>query len=431
MVMPIDFQELKKKHRTIPKTKPPTEKKPPLVQTEPQAESEVDSDGKNLFQKKLLIKQLFDENQDLPLEDFLVDYINKGDGKKMGKTISPLKGIREGLEDMLNIQQLKDLLGGFRNMRNNNNNKKEEEEDNSNNNMMAMLPLLQQIQNKGNNGGNKDGMFGGIDPSIMMMLMNSGKKGGSNDLGQLFFMMSMAKLLNPQQQNTNTGNTNSNQQQGNMNADVISSLYKELQNVMGQQQQQKPAIDPMTMLMINSINKSNQVPPPTNQNFEVILDKFNTMMSNNQAQQFSMALQQSNDRFERGMEMVAGALNREKPEERIRSSLSLFREITGDKREKGEKELEFDLKRQELKMREEGRIDMLDREERAVERENAKSERLTGIATTVLDKVIGSSVGNLVQDVMSAKSESGSRRGRKGGKQIPQSDFDPSYLDEL
>ncbi len=360
-------------------------------------------------------------------------YISQSDEKKMGKTVSPLKGIREGLEDMLNIEQLKELLGGFRGMKNNNKRKAEDDESNdSGNDMMSMLPLIQQMQNKGgNNNGNNGGMFDGIDPTMLMMMMNSGKK-NNNNLGQLFFMLSMAKLQN---NNNNNNNNSGNTQQTNSNVsnDVITSLYKELQNVMNQQQQKQP-IDPMTMLMINSINKSNQTPPPANQNFEIILDKFNTMMTNNQAQQFTMALQQSNDRFERGMEMIAGALNRERPEEKLMSNFNLFRELAGDKRQKSVQEMEFDIKRQELVLKHQDRNDLLAAEERQVVREDAKTSRLMETATTVLDKVFTNGVGNLVKDVMSAKSESGNsgqRKGRRGRKEAPVEEFDPSYLDDL
>ena len=74
---------------------------------------------------------------------------------------------------------------------------------------------------------------------------------------------------------------------------------------------------------------------------------------------------------------------------------------------------------------------MVDREERGVIREDKKSERFMNIGETVLDKVIGKGLGNLVNDLMSVKG-SGEDKGSKGGKAptSAQQDFDPSLLDD-
>ncbi|MCP4762572.1 MAG: hypothetical protein GY870_12400 [archaeon] len=421
--MPIDVDSLKKKHGQDAKV---FQKKPPLVKKAEEENPFADSpktiyeNSRDLKEKRELIRKIFDDNTDLPVEDMLMHYFTQGDGKKMGKTVSPLKGIREGLEDMLNIQQLKDLVQGFRTIKEQPKNEEEDMSDN-NQNLMTMLPLFQKMQ-----GGN-----GQIDPMMMMMLMNGmggGQKQGNN-MGQLFLMMSMLNM-NTNQQQQQQSNPNGTPVQPNQanNAEMIKSIYQELQNVMNQQQQ-KPTIDPMTLMMMQSINKSNQSQNNGGQNIEVLLDKFNTMMQNNQTNQMAMIMQSQNDKFERGMEMIAGALHRDRPEEKILNNFQLFRELTGDKREKNVHEMEYDLKKQELGFKEAARRDMLDREERAQVRDGEKSNRIMDTASTVLDKVIGNGLGQLVGDLMSAKKPKAAQLGRAEGQQSQ--DFDSSLLDDL
>ncbi len=442
--MPIDFDAMKKQQV---KTTYPRRSKPPLVKkTMENSESLPKSDPlphlpteEEMESKRKLIKQLFDENSDLPLEEMLLQHLNitpTKDGKKMGKTISPLKGIREGLEDMLNIQQLKDLVMGFRNMKKdngNNQNNNQQQNNNNNNNMMSFLPLLQQMQN-----GN-----GQTDPTTLMLMMNmmggqnNNNNSGGNDMGQLYFMITMMNMMN---QNGNQKNQNSNgnnqQNQPNLNADIIKAIYAELQNVMSKQgqQSQQSTIDPNMMLLMNMMNKQgqNQNIKPDN-TVEVLLDKFNSMMQNNQSQQMAVIMQQNNDKWERGMEMIAGALNHERPEERFMNSFKMFREITGDQRQKSEKEMEYDLRREELILKRQDRGDLLATEERQIIREDAKSARILDIGAVVLDKVIGKGLGSLVGDLMSAKKDSGGDREQRRGRTKAQKNekFDSSLLDEL
>ena len=428
--MPINIEELKKKHgqskTSVPKptpAKPPLTTKPPEINT-PVFEDTMPEDPKVLEQKRKLINQLFDENKDLPIEEMLMYYFTEGEGKKMGKTVSPLKGIREGLEDMLNIQQLSELVKGFRTTNQQQKQKEEEEESmGDNSNLLTLLPFLQKMQNGGMDTTK-------LDPTMLMLAMGmSGQKQSNNNMGQLFLMMSMANMFaqqQPQQQNTSSGT--STQANPAINAELIKSLYQELQNVMSQQQ--KLQIDPVTLMMINAINKSNQNQgSASNQNIEVLLDKFNNMMQNNQQQQMAMLMQQSNDRFERGMEMIASALHREKPEEKILNNFQLFRELTGEKRERSKDEMTYDIEKRKLELQEMARRDMLDREERQQVREEQKSSHILETASSVLDKVIGNGLGNLVKDVMSVKSEGGKRRGRGGVEELQ--DFDSSLLDDL
>ena len=100
----------------------------------------------------------------------------------------------------------------------------------------------------------------------------------------------------------------------------------------------------------------------------------------------------------------------------------------GDKRERSKDEMEFDLKRKELEIQEYGRRDMLDREERQMIREDAKGARVMDVASTVLDKVVGDGLGQLVGDLMSVKNKKGGRRGR--ASKPPVQSYDASLLDE-
>lgn len=427
--MPINIEELKRKHgqssTSIPKetpSKPPLTDKPKTETLDDVFEDTKKEDPAVLEKKRELIKQLFDENKDLPIEEMLMYYFTEGDGKKMGKTVSPLKGIREGLEDMLNIQQLSELVKGFRNVNQKQPQKEEEEDMGDNSNLLTLLPFLQKMQNGGMDTSK-------LDPTMLLLAMGmSGQKQSNSNLGQLFLMMSMANMFAQQPQQQATASGSSTQPNPAINAEMIKTLYQELQNVMNQQQ--KPQIDPVTLMMINAINKSNQNQgTASNQNIEILLDKFNSMMQNNQQQQMAMLMQQSNDKFERGMEMIASALHREKPEEKILSNFQLFRELTGEKRERSRDEMDYDIKKREIELQEMARRDMLDREERQQVREEQKSSRIMETASTVLEKVIGNGLGNLVKDVMSVKGDTGKRRGR--GSIEDTTDFDSSLLDNL
>lgn len=436
--MPLNIEELKKRHgqnasqftKKYPESTEPFFEDKSETKTKKKAKKNEDEDepineSKERLQKKReLITKLFDENQDLPMEEMLTYYFTEGEGKKMGKTVSPLKGIREGLEDMLNIQQLQDLIKGFRDRKKQSNTQQDEidEDMGDDNSLITMLPFLQKMQNGGMD-------VGKIDPLMLMLSMGmGGQKKSNNNLGQLFLMMSMANMFAQQPQQTQIGNNGNPNQQPTpaINAEMIKSLYTELQKVM--ESQSKPQFDPMTLLMIDAIKKSNaNNGAASNQNIEILLDKFNQMMQNNQTQTMAMLMERSNEKFEKGMEMIASALHREKPEEKMMNYFGLFRELAGDRREKTKDEMEYDLKRKEMELQEFARRDMLDREEREKEREEMKSQRMMDTAGVVLDKVIGNGIGHLVKDVMSVRG--------KGDKQkntgFSQEEIDPSLLDDL
>ena len=273
--------------------------------------------------------------------------------KKVTKSVSPLKGIREGLEDMLNIQQLKDLVMGFNNMRTDKKNQEvdNQQNNNNNNNMAFMMPFIQKMQS-----GNSK-----IDPLMMSLLMgmmgkNNNNSGGGNDMGQLLLMMNMANMFNQNNQGNhqnqgNKQNQGNQQNQGGINPVIFKNIIEEMQNVIQKQtqQNQQPTIDPNMILLLNMMNKTNGNPEmKTSNTVEVLLDKFNSIINNNQTQQMNMIMQQNQDKWERSMEMMAGAFNRERPEDRFMKNFELFRNITGDQRQKSTEEMGFDLKRQEL-----------------------------------------------------------------------------------
>lgn len=362
-------------------------------------------------EKAKLIEQLFDENKDIPIEEMLTRVI------KTGKTVSSLKGVRETLEDIMNIEQLSELISTMRKTKIANINKKndpeeEEEEDNS---MMTMLPFLQKMKNGGLDSSQ-------MDPTMLALAMGSQGK-GKNNMGQLFFMMSMANLFAGNQQQNGSNNKNNNQNP-NLSMDMIKGLYNEFQSVIKQQQQ--PAIDPTLMLVLKMMQQNqNQKPNNDNGNIAMLIDKFNTMINNNQSQQMSMLMQQSNDKFERGMELIAGALNREKPEDRMYKSFELFRNLQGDSRAKSKDEMVFDIENKKLDIEKDKHVDILNREERQIVREDAKSGRLLDTAETILNKVVGQSIGALVSDISNA------RGGKKNVSASGKKGFDATLLDEL
>ncbi|MFW9881932.1 MAG: hypothetical protein ACFFG0_53390, partial [Candidatus Thorarchaeota archaeon] len=265
---------------------------------------------------------------------------------------------------------------------------------------------------------------------MMAMGRGSGNQKANNNMGQLFLMMSMANMFaqqpQPQPQKAPNGSYIQPQQQTGITPDMIKALWQELQNVM--QSQQKPQFNPMELLMIDAIKKSSN--PQQNQNIEILLDKFNTMMQNNQTQQMAVLLERQNDRFERGMQVIAQALNRENPEDRLMASFKMFKEMQGEQRQMTEAEMGYNLKKHELTLQDYARRDMLDREEREKDREDAKSDRTMATVNTFIDKVVGNGVGHLLKDIMSVKNQNnGDRRGR--ANENTNQSYDPSLLDDL
>jgi len=142
----------------------------------------------------------------------------------------------------------------------------------------------------------------------------------------------------------------------------------------------------------------------------------------------------NNYRLEALLNQIGSGQPSEPPEEKLMKSFEFYRALTGDNRQRTKDEMEFDLKRQELILREKARQDLLDREERQTQREDAKSERILSMGGVVLDKIVGNGLGNLVGDLMSAKGEKrkGNKKGsRRGRTSEPEENFDFSLLDDL
>lgn len=200
-----------------------------------------------------------------------------------------------------------------------------------------------------------------------------------NQLNQLKMFMELAQLVSPPQQNN---------QQNNGRADNMLLAYllkqKESGNANG--------IVPLITQLMQMSEKAN------NYRMEALMSRLG---GNSQAT--------------------------EDPEAKLMKSFQFFRDITGDKRQRSQQEMDYDLKKKEIELKEFARRDMLDREERSKEREDAKGERIMNTAGIVLDKVIGNGLGALMGDLMSLK-------GGKKGKKIstaPRTDFDAELLDDL
>lgn len=180
--------------------------------------------------------------------------------------------------------------------------------------------------------------------------------------------------------------------------------------------------------MLYDVMSNPQQPQQQNQGSNSDFIKLMGMWMQSQDKKDELRAEKSDMRLAMLMQQQNSGQPQEPPEERLRKSMTLVKEIQGEQRVRTKDELDFGLKKQELVLKESARQDMLNREERAVEREDRKSERILGIGQVVLDKVIGNGLGTLIDDVMGAKGGKGKRRGR--AKQ-PLEEFDPSLLDEL
>lgn len=283
--------------------------------------------------KKELFDILFKEDKDLLEIDTQINkYVSK-----MPKTTSALKGIREMLEDKLQIHELVDLIKVNRD----NMGKKPDSGNQGQgqvdvNSLVSFLPLLQKMQNGGLD-------YTQLDPTTLAMAMASqggSGGGGQGGLGQLLFMLSMANMFNQQKPN---GTTVANP---NINADIIKNLYSELQNIM--RQQQRPAIDPQTLLLTKLMNQNQG---SSNQSTQLILDKMGQMMANNQTQQLSAIMRESNAKFKEAMEMVSSALH-QNPEEKLLRTFKVYKEIQGEGKSKTDNELTYQIEAKKLDLEE-------------------------------------------------------------------------------
>jgi len=239
------------------------------------------------------------------------------------------------LEDKLQIHELVDLIKINRDKAKNNPDSDDQEQGQIDvNSLVSFLPLLQKMQNGGLD-------YTKLDPTTLAMAMAS-QGGGRNQggLGQLFFMLSMANMFNQQKPN---GTTVANP---NINTEIIKNLYSELQNIM--QQQQRPVIDPQTLLLTKLMNQNQGA---GNQSTQLILDKMSQMMANNQTQQLAAIMSESNTKFKEAMEMVASALH-QNPEDKLLKTFKVYKEIQGDSTSKTDSELNYQIESKKLDIEE-------------------------------------------------------------------------------
>ncbi|KKN19008.1 hypothetical protein LCGC14_0949950 [marine sediment metagenome] len=156
----------------------------------------------------------------------------------------------------------------------------------------------------------------------------------------------------------------------------------------------------------------------------------NRMMQETNMAVMKQMMENSNIKFNHVAQLISGN-NHQDPEERLMKSINLVKEIQGEHRERTATELDYDLKRQELIIREQSRQDLLSREERQIIRDDKKSEQFMNIGGVVLDKIVGDNLSTFIGDLMgSGKNIKG--RKRRGRTDITKDDdWDPSLLDDL
>lgn len=425
-----------RKNRLLKKTKSPSkkEKEEPLI---PNDVKDVMDKNKDELWDIILNENIEPEEFDKKLNTLV---------RKMPKTTSALKGVRELYEDKLQINELREIIKDSRQKRSADTSKEAvDAEAEEANDLMSMMPLLKKLRE-----GQEQGQGGkmGMEDIIWLMLSKQNKQ-SSNMLPIIMMMM---------QQNQQQGsNTTSQQQPGNVEFNQM--LLKEIKDIIGQQQQQQ-AIDPNTMLLLKFMDnqKQNTQQPSmdrlildkllsNNQSqqqpgMDIILDKFNTMISNNQAQQFQLIMQQSQDRFDRSMEMIAGVMQGKNPKKELLEDFNIFKSIQGDNRHRDKDEMEYDFKNKSLVLEEKKRIDainrddrrraeMMNREERKEIREASKSDKILDIATDFIAPIMQNGLGGVINDVMSASAGKGRKRKAKQNKNTETQEFSASDIDNL
>ena len=166
---------------------------------------------------------------------------------------------------------------------------------------------------------------------------------------------------------------------------------------------------------------------PQGKNSESNMIKFMGMMQQQSSENLRLIMENSNIKFNQLAQMFGG--KQEDPMSKFMEGVKFTREQLGDNRAKTKDEMDFGLRSKELDLKDYARRDLLDREERNMDRENAKGQRFMEIGGVVLDKVIGQGLGTLVGDLMSSiKNGKGSKtKASNNAKE----NFDHSLLDEL
>ena len=144
---------------------------------------------------------------------------------------------------------------------------------------------------------------------------------------------------------------------------------------------------------------------------------------------FKQMIENSNIKFNQMAQMISGGRD-SNPMELFMRGIDFSDKRMGDKRARTTAEMEHDLKREELLIKEKARQDLLSREEREIIRDDKKSERILDIGGVFLEKVMGNGVGALINDVMGAKNTNGVRKKKRRGR-VSDGEMDLSLLDDL
>ncbi len=234
-----------------------------------------------------------------------------------------------------------------------------------------------------------------------------GNNGGVNQpVGSTLPFMKMLDVLNMAQNNNNGNNNNPNNQ--------FTQLKQmlELMQLMNQQQQPR-GNDNMLMAYLLKQKESNNVLPMLTQ----------MMQLTEKAQNY---------RMEALMSQLNSGQPQENPMNIFMKGIDFSDKRTGDARAKTKDEMDYDLRRHEIVVKEQGRLDMLNREERQIERDDKKSKSILDIGGVVLDKIVGDNLSTFVGDLFSMSSKSNNPSRRRGRKQKePEEKFDVSFLDDL
>lgn len=369
--------------------------------------------------KRKLIDMLYSENDDIPIEEIIKQSLLESDiempkkgGKKTARASTALTGTKNMLEDMLSIDQLKEFIE--ENRRRKQDKASESEPETSSTDILTLLPLLQnlQSQNQEQVTSSSSNLLGNIDTNQLLLLqMLSGNQKKSGGMNPLLLLLMLNSQNQPQPQNSQ------------MNMELFKLLYNEMQN----KQQQQTGIDPNTLLLLKVIGQDKGGNP----DFDKLMMKIERMMEQNRTNQLQMIMQRSDDRNAQGMELVASAIQ-SNPKKELMETFSMFNQIAGDRRAKNKDEMEYDLKKYELNIHEDARRDTLDREERALEREDRKSDRFLDGVNTVADKILGDGgIGNLI--VKGISSRGPKRRKSEDADNLLDDDIpiDLSDLDDL
>lgn len=343
--------------------------------------------------KKALLEMFFDENKEV---EELLELVLKDDGMPVGS--SSLKGVRQTLEDMLNIDQLVHLVKTMREQKTKNMTP-EESQQNDDNGIAQLMTLLPMLQSKSEN-------LDTSDPNLMMMLMMMmGNKSNNSGMNPMM-LLPMLQFMNKQPA-----------QQTDPRA--ITELYNEMKNVMAQQQ--KPQYDPMMLMLMKNLMENKNNNNNNNNNNNEIMMKMMEIQNNNQVQFTNMMMTVLGDKFERFAELIP---QQSDPTDTLVKNLEILRNLTGDQRKKEKDELEYDLKKKELDLKAMERKDLLDRQERAEDRESAKSERIVETADKIMDKILGEGTQAIIGEVFK------NRRKTKGSG-IDMDDLGGYSMDDL